>query len=85
MMSNSNVSCNKYITITLFVSLIITIVVVIVYAFVELVYKKVYDNFENKRDFRVKMYKSDEILDPDEDPEDEELDLDNAPSKLYID
>jgi hypothetical protein len=45
---------------------------------------KTYEYF-NKRDTKIKIYKNDDILDPDENPNDEEYDPDNAPLKYDID
>ena len=41
--------------------------------------------FYNKRTTRIKIYKSDKISDPDEQPEFEDYDPDNAPMKYDLD
>jgi hypothetical protein len=44
--------------------------------------RKVYDHFYAKRTTRMKIYKSDEIFDPDENPEYDEYDPDDEPMKF---
>jgi hypothetical protein len=79
-------NCNKKITITLFVCLIITILyVIIVWLYDKIINfldRKVYDHFYTKRNIRMKIYKSDEIFDPDEAPEYDDFDPDDEPMKF---
>lgn len=80
----------KQITLILFICLIITIFLLLCLWLFKLLYifitnkTKTYEYF-NKRDTKIKIYKNDDILDPDENPNDEEYDPDNAPLKYDID
>jgi hypothetical protein len=79
--------CNKRITLTLFISLIITIIFLsAVWIYDNFIEKyigtyigKFTEQFNNKRNTKIKIYKSSEIYDPDEKPENNEQDPDNAP------
>ena len=71
--------CDKRITITLFISLIVTIIVSSSIWIYENFISKLFENFDNKRNIKMKIYKSDEIFDPDEQPEYDAQDPDNAP------
>jgi hypothetical protein len=44
--------------------------------------KKIYDHFNNKRNTKIKIYRSNKILDPDELPENDKYDPDNSPMKF---
>jgi len=82
--------CNKYITLTLFICLILTIGFCIIKWLFDVVinkYKYNYnynynENFYNKRNTKTKIYKSNEIFDPDEKPEFEDYDTDDYPIKF---
>ena len=71
--------CDKRITITLFISLIVTIIVSSSIWIYDNFISKLIENFDNKRNIKMKIYKSDEIFDPDEQPEYDAQDPDNAP------
>jgi hypothetical protein len=74
--------CNKKITLTLFVCLLLTIVGIAVGFVVRWLWDKIIgknEYFYTKRNTRLKLYKSDEIFDPDETPEYDEYDPDDEP------
>ena len=71
--------CDKRITITLFISLIATLIVLSVIWIYDKFIEKLIEHFDNKRNIKMKIYKSDEIFDPDEQPEYDAQDPDNAP------
>jgi len=76
--------CNKHITLTLSISLIATIIFLSgkwIYDKLIAKYHEQFDHeqFDNKRNTKMKIYKSDEIFDPDEQPENDVHDPDNAP------
>lgn len=78
--------CNKKITLVLFVCLLISIISIIGYKLFDIITNiidnKVYDHFYGKRSNKLKIYKSDEIYDPDETPEyDDDIDPDKNPDK----
>lgn len=71
----------KQITLILFICLIIALCLILfkwLYDIFTNKNNKIYEYF-NKRDIKIKIYKKDEILDPDENPINEEYDPDNAP------
>lgn len=71
--------CDKRISITLFISLIATLIVLSVIWIYDKFIGKLIEHFDNKRNTKMKIYKSDEIFDPDEEPEYDSQDPDNAP------
>jgi hypothetical protein len=79
---------NKYITLTLFVSLWITIIFIFIKWLFDIFIIKINnnknnnENFNNKRNTKIKIYKSNEIFDPDEQPEIEDYDADDYPIKF---
>ena len=68
-----NIKFEKIIIIAILFSGILLSTIQFIY---NLLIQKVYDHFDNKRTMKMKIYKSDEILDPDENPslDDDELD-----------
>lgn len=71
----------KDIRLVLFIVLIVvSIIVVIKYVYGRCRYIYICDNFDNKRNTKIKIYRSDEIYDPDEVPGIDRYDPDNAKS-----
>lgn len=84
-------NCNKYITLTLFICLLCTICFFVLKWLFDMVSKKATngnenenenENFDTKRNTRIKIYRSDEIFDPDEQPEFEDYDPDDVPMEF---
>ena len=78
-------NCNKYITLTLFICLLCTICFFVLKWLFNIVSKKATNEseyFYAKRNTRIKIYRSDEILDPDEQPEFEDYDPDDIPMEF---
>ncbi len=76
---------NNKITLTLFVCLLVVCVYLIVIYIYNLIIFNIYEYFDNKRNTKIKIYKSDEILDPDEYTPNDEYEIDNTNMKLNID
>jgi len=84
-------NCNKYITLTLFICLLCTICFFLLKWLFDMVSKKATNGngngngneyFYTKRNTRIKIYRSDEIFDPDEQPEFEDYDPDDVPMEF---
>ena len=80
-------NCNKYITLTLFICLLCTICFFFLKWLFDIVSKKATNGngneyFDTKRNTRIKIYRSDEIFDPDENPEFEDYDPDDVPMEF---
>ena len=80
-------NCNKYITLTLFICILCTVCFFLLKWLYDIVSKKTSNENKNeyfytKRNTRIKIYRSDEIFDPDEQPEFEEYDPDDNPIKF---
>lgn len=77
---------NKNITLALLCCIILLILGLIIYKFLDIISTfingKIKEHFDNKRSRRMKIYKSDEIKDPDENPEYNDNDPDVNP-ELY--
>ena len=82
MTSNNN---NNKITLTLFVCLLVVCVYFAVIYIYNLIIFNIYEYFDNKRNTKIKIYKSDEILDPDEYVPNDEYELGDTNMKLNID
>ena len=82
MTSNNN---NNKITLTLFVCLLVVCVYFAVIYIYNLIIFNIYEYFDNKRNTKIKIYKSDEILDPDEYIPNDEYELGDTNMKLNID
>ena len=80
--------CNNKITISLFVCLCACILGVIIFYIMQFMYnlliKKMSEHFNNKRNTKLNIYKSDEILDPDENPSLDDIELDDTNSQLRL-
>lgn len=84
---------NKYITLTLFICLLCTVCFLLIKWLFDIISKKINnsnvnngnENFYNKRNTKIKIYKSDEISDPDEQLDFEDYDPDNSPMKFDLD
>jgi len=80
--------CNNKITISLFVCLCACILGVIIFYIMQFMYnlliKKMSEHFDNKRNTKLNIYKSDEILDPDENPSLDDIELDDTNSQLRL-
>ena len=77
--------CDKKTTLFLLLCLIITSILVLCYWIYNNFFNKlnIPENFNTKRNIKMKIYKSDDILDPDENPEnDDEGDPDNKPMQF---
>ena len=59
-------NCNNKITLTLFVCLFIVFLFIVLKWIYNLTIFNMYEYFNNKRNTKIKIYQSDEILDPDE-------------------
>ena len=71
---------NKNISLGLLICIIILLIGLIVYQIINFISSRIFvEQFFNKRNTRMKIYKSDEIFDPDEQPEYDAQDPDNAP------
>ena len=75
---------NKHITLTLFCCLIITICFFVIKWLYD-IFKKHTETFYNKRNTRAKFFKSNEILDPDENPDIDDTDPDDRPGLNDLD
>ena len=84
-----NMECNNKITLSLFVCLCVCILGVILFYTIQFIYnlliQKLHEQFDNKRTMKMKIYKSDEILDPDENPSLDDAELDDTNLKLNLD
>ena len=80
--------CNSKITISLVVCLCACILGVIIFYIMQFMYnlliKKMSEHFNNKRNTKLNIYKSDEILDPDENPSLDDIELDDTNSQLRL-
>ena len=73
---------DKSLTLGLFICIIFLIIGILVYNLLNMLSgmtNKIMEKFDNKRTTRIKIYKSDEIFDPDELPEYDENDPDSNP------
>ena len=71
---------NKNISLGLLICIIILLIGSLVYLIINFILSRIcVENFFNKRNTRMKIYKSDEIFDPDESPIDDDDDPDTNP------
>ena len=67
-------NCNNHISLVLFTSLLGIFIFLLIKWICDIIVNNIYESFENKRNLKINILKSDDMLDPDENMYNDEYD-----------
>ena len=77
-------NCNNHISLILFTSLLGIFIFLLIKWIYNIIINNIYEYFENKRNIKINILKSDESLDPDENTTNDEYEIDDQNMQSII-